>query len=217
MALAAVVGAAAALGSLGMSAYSAFGPHDGPDYSNATNQFNARNKQIESFASSLADARTKYLSSLNNMYNDAYSRFSGNAEAGFANRGMAVNGGAFASALAKKSAEYQSQLTPEVYKAESADLRSVDAAYGQNSGSYMSAISGGPGIQYQGDRQDMGSFAQLLGKYSQPTISGWMDNGSGGGGYNAYSGTYGNTTPNTNSYPVTPTNRLGLDYNQRVS
>lgn len=152
----------------GLAAYGIgqlLGPDGGPDYSNVTDQYNKRNSQISEFAQNLASARTKYLSSLNNMYNTAYARFSGNAEAGFAARGLQVNGGAFASTLAKQTALYQSQLEPQVYQAEASDLKSVDSAYGANSNSYLSAISGGPMAQYNGARQDAasaGGFANSL-------------------------------------------------------
>lgn len=130
----------------------------GPDYSNITNLYNQRNIQIGQFAASLADARAKYLTSLNNMYNTAYSRFSGTAEAGFANRGLAVNGGAFASTLAKQTALYQSQLEPAVYQNEREDLGTIDKAYGANTNGYMTAISGGPALAFGADREDSKAF-----------------------------------------------------------
>ncbi len=151
---------------LGMQAYSAFGPKKGPDYSGVSDQFRARQGQISAFAQNLAASRAKYMTSLKGMYDNAYSRFSGNAEAGFANRGLAVNGGAFASALAKKSADYQFEGDLQAVNMEREDLNSVDKAYGGNYGTYMSAISGGPSLQYQGDRADMGGFASTLGRYS---------------------------------------------------
>lgn len=137
---------------------------DGPDYSKVTDLYNQRNAQIGQFAASLASARAKYLTSLNNMYNSAFARFSGNAEAGFANRGLAVNGGAFASALAKKTAEYQSQLEPSVFEAEGKDLRSVDAAYGANNGNYMQSIAPGAGMAYKQENDNMTNIGGFVGK-----------------------------------------------------
>lgn len=89
------------------------------------NWFNQRADQISKFEISLNQARTRYLASLGNMYNQAYTRFSGNVEAGFASRGLAVNGGAFASALAKKTADYTAELTPTAYSAEREDLNNI--------------------------------------------------------------------------------------------
>lgn len=136
----------------------------GPDYSNVTNQFKARNAQIASFAASLGAARAKYMTSLNNMYNDAYTRFSGNAEAGFAGRGMAVNGGAFASALARESGRMSFEGANLAAGMEREDLRSVDNAYAGNGSGYMSSISGGPALQYNADREDMRSIGGFAGK-----------------------------------------------------
>lgn len=169
----------AAGGAIGGVVGGMFDKDEGPDYSPVTAQFAARNAQIGEFSRNLASARAKYLSSLNNMYNTAYARFSGNAEAGFANRGMSVSGGAFASALARKSAEFQSQLEPTVYQAESNDLKSVDNAYGANSAGYMSAISGGPALKYGADRQDsrdMGGFVGKLGLMYAGKKMGLYDN-----------------------------------------
>lgn len=151
------------VGSLAMSAYSAFGKKKGPDYSGVKNQFEARNSQISAFAQSLASARAKYMTSLKSMYDNAYSRFSGNAEAGFASRGMSVSGGAFASTLARETGRMQQEGDVLAADMERDDLRSVDNAYGANSNGYMSAISSGPTAQYTGDRADTAGFASALG------------------------------------------------------
>ena len=157
----AALGAAA----LGMGAYSMFGPKSaGPDYSNVTKLYNERAAQIGAFAQNLASARARYLTSLNNMYNNAYARFSGNAEAGFASRGLAVNGGAFASALAKKTAEYQDAGDVAAVGMEREDLGRIDQAYGANTGAYMGAISGGPGATFTADREDMRALGGFAGK-----------------------------------------------------
>lgn len=185
----ALLGATAGLG-MGF-----MGGKKGPDYSKVTDLYNKRQAQIGAFAANLARARAKYMTSLNNMYNDAYSRFSGNAEAGFASRGMSVSGGAFASTLAKEAGRMSFEGANLAAGMEREDLYGVDKAYGANSGSYMSAISGGPGQQFSADREDMRSIGGFAGKLAMQYASskkGADDFGSDGsywtrnsnGGYN---------------------------------
>lgn len=143
--------------------YGAFGKKSGPNYGDADALYSKRLGEIGDFKNTLDMARSKYLASLGNMYNDAYSRFSGNAEAGFANRGLAVNGGAFASALAKKTAEYQSELTPLAYNAEREDARYVDSAYAGAASMNASMRSGGPIAQYNAGREDSAALGRLSG------------------------------------------------------
>lgn len=185
-----------------------FDKDSGPDYTNVTNQFNARNAQIAGFAKQLAGARAKYLSSLNNMYNSAYARFSGNAEAGFASRGMSVSGGAFASTLAKQTAQYQSELEPLAFQAEREDLSRVDSAYGANSGSYMGAISGGPGMQYQAENQNMRDIGGFAGQLAMMKYGSTLRNSANAPGATP-SGAYENPTayPRDQQYNY---NRLDL-------
>ncbi len=174
---------AAVGGVAGLAMGGFMGGKSGPNMSGVKTQYEQRSAQIGQFAASLGAARAKYLTSLNNMYNSAYSRFSGNAEAGFASRGLAVNGGAFASALAKKSAEFQAELEPLAFTAEREDLYKVDQAYGVNSSAYMGALNGSAAMGYQGDREDMrsmGSFAGQLALRSMGPSSG-REYGSGGG------------------------------------
>lgn len=146
----------------GASLYGAFGPKKGINYGYLDNLYSQRKGQIADFQSQLQAARTRYLSSLNNMYAQSYGRFSQNAEAGFANRGLAVNGGAFASALAKKSADYQAQLEPLAYQAEREDINAVDNAYGQAANMYAGGRAGGAGMEYQANRADSGAFGGLM-------------------------------------------------------
>lgn len=128
--------------------------------------FYKRGTQIDDFENALNTARQQFLTSVGNMYNTAYARFSGNAEAGFAARGLAVNGGAFASALAKKTSEYQSQLEPMAYEAQRQDIRDVqkyrEALFGQK----VAAKSGAQNMAWQqGNAEDaaMGQFAGNVG------------------------------------------------------
>lgn len=171
---------------LGMSAYGAFkgGSGSAPDYGQAGQLYTLRRQEIGDFAQQLAGARASYLTSLNNMYNQAYSRFSGNAEAGFAARGLQVNGGAFASALANKAADYQAQLAPMAFQAEREDLNSVNNAYAQAAGMNASMVSGGPMAQFDANRQNAGGFGQLLGQYGMMAARGGFGGGTGSPGSN---------------------------------
>ncbi len=129
------------------------------------NWFAARKAQIGTFEQNLAAARGRYLTSLGNMYNQAYSRFSGNAEAGFAARGLQVNGGAFASALANKTADYQAQLEPLAFQAEREDLGNVQNMYAGLFNSQTAAKMGQSNLGFQtGVENDraMGGFGTSL-------------------------------------------------------
>lgn len=201
------VSAALAAGSLGLGAYSAFGRKSGPDYSAVYDRFNARQLQISQFAAGLAQARARYLTSLGNMYNDAFARFSGNAEAGFANRGLAVSGGAFASALARETGRYQAELTPLAYQAEREDLASVDNAYGANSGAFMNALMGQANLGYQGQRAAEAGFANTLGQvgalYQSSRLSDRLNT-------DRYGNPSGSRYETDYSIPMRSNDRLGL-------
>lgn len=99
--------------------------------------FRSRMNQIQDFEKALAGARSRYLASVGNLYQNSYNRFAQNAEASFANRGLAVNGGAFGAELARKSADYQASLEPMALQAEREDVMSVEqmraALFGQQS------------------------------------------------------------------------------------
>ena len=149
--------------SAGASAYSAFGPKQGPDYGSLDAIYSRRRQEIGDFAAQLTGARQKYLTSLGSMYDKAYTRFSGNAEAGFASRGLSVQGGAFASALAKESARYESELAPLAFQAEREDLYKIDDAYASAAGMNASGRSGGPGMSFLAQREDSQSLGRFTG------------------------------------------------------
>lgn len=145
-----------------------------------------RRAEIESFAGSLATARAKYLTSLGNMYNQAYSRFSANVEPGFATRGLQVNGGAFASALAKQTADYQSQMESQAYGMERQDLNTVEAMR-QNTFASIFGQSGQMSLGgFQEDRADERSLGGFAGQLAMMGAQKYMNRGSNG--YNNYSG-----------------------------
>ena len=146
--------------------------------------FYKRGTQIDDFENALNSARQQFLTSVGNMYNTAYARFSGNAEAGFASRGLAVNGGAFASALAKKTSEYQSQLEPMAYEAQRQDIRDVQAQRAALFGQKVAAKSGAVNASWaQGNKEDeaMGQFAGNVGMEFLRGRMANQDYGSAGG------------------------------------
>lgn len=125
-----------------------------------------RRAEINDFASQLTGARQKYLTSLGNMYDKAYTRFSGNAEVGFASRGLAVNGGAFASALAKESARYQSELEPTAFQAEREDLNAAEGYRNSLFSSVFNADANERGAKFENSNansRSIGGFAAQLG------------------------------------------------------
>lgn len=162
--------------------------------------FNQRAADIGSFETQLATARTRYLTSLGQMYDQAYSRFSGNAEAGFATRGLAVNGGAFASALAKKAADYQAELTPLAYKSEREDLGTVQNLRSNLFGQRVAAKTGANSLGYKTNVED----SRALGGYAMNQFRDYLarKNGSNGGEYGS-AGFKTNSTglENPNAYP----------------
>lgn len=128
-----------------------------------------RRSEIDKFEVSLNQARSRYLSSLGNMYNTAYARFAGNAEAGFANRGLAVSGGAFASALAMETASNQASLEPLAYSAEREDLGSVDAA---RSSAFNSAFGAANQINMN-ERNISAGNMRSIGGYAMNALNQW--------------------------------------------
>lgn len=116
---------------VGMQAYSAFGGGGGgrPDYGRIDAAYTRRRQEIGDFSNQLAAARQKYMSSLTNMYQNSFSNFVPIAETKFANRGLSPIGGAYQSALARETANYQAQLAPKEAEWERADAMAVDNAY----------------------------------------------------------------------------------------
>jgi hypothetical protein len=181
-----------------------------------------RKAQIADFASQLSLARQKYLSSLNSMYDKAYARFTGNAEASLAGRGLSVRGGAFASTLAKETSRYQSELEPLAFQAEREDLGTIDSAYANLFNTHFGADSSERLARYDRagkNSQAIGQFAGMAGltllgaavggppgAAAGAKIGSSMGSGSFGttprvgDGYNPYSGGFNNT----------PTRRLNL-------
>lgn len=144
--------------------------------------FNDRRNQIEDFEKNLAGSRARYLTSLGNMYNQAYARFSGNAEAGFANRGLSVNGGAFASALARQTADYQAQMEPQAFQMEREDLGKVQDLYGGLFSTKVGAKSGAHNMNALNARAEQQSLGNFIGQLGMMGARAGMSNGSWGGG-----------------------------------
>lgn len=129
-----------------------------------------RRAEIDKFETNLNAARGRYLQSLGNMYNTAYARFAGNAEAGFANRGLAVNGGAFASTLARETASNQANLEPLAYSAEREDLGAVDAARGN----VFSTAFGASNQFNMNERNISSANMRSLGGFAYNSMNEWL-------------------------------------------
>ncbi len=167
------------------------GGGSGPSYDESW--FAQRTAQINKYALDLNSARASYLSSLGNMYNDAYTRFNNNLQPGFANRGLGVDSGAFAQALAYKSSEYSAQLAPEAYKAQREDLNNIDKARGNMWSTEIGARTGSRDLAYKEDQENsraLGGFAMnaglalATGGASVPVQAGM----AGMNNYNSYGG-----------------------------
>lgn len=113
-----------------------------------------RSGQIDSFAKELAAFRDKYASQIRSFGTNAFNRFSGDAEAGYAAKGFAPNGGAFQSALARKAAEIQDNEMNTLGQMEHGDIGAVDNAraglFGAQAGFSPSGPSSDPGSQALG-------------------------------------------------------------------
>lgn len=159
-----------------------------------------RRSEIDKFETNLNQARSRYLQSLGNMYNTSYARFASNAEAGFANRGLAVNGGAFASTLARETASNQANLEPLAYNAEREDIGTVDSARANLfSGSFNASNS----FAMQ-ERDISAANARSIGGYAMNAVNQWYSakdpmkqaaNDASTGSYNNYGGGPGNYNP----------------------
>lgn len=173
-----------------------------------------RRAEIGLFEQNLAAARARYLTSLGNMYNQAYTRFTQNAEPGFAARGLQINGGAFASALASKTADYQAQLEPAAYQAEQQDLMAAETMRQNLFGSVFGAGSQMSLQGWNADREDMrsiGGFAGQLAmmganKYANRPGAGYNNYGGGSGGWSDG----GRTGTVSGGRVVWDNNRLGI-------
>ena len=169
--------------STGASLYGMFGPKQGPNYAGIDALYARRRQEIGDFAAQLTGARQKYLTSLGSMYDKAFARFSGNAEAGFAARGLQVGGGAFASALAKETSRYQSELEPLAYNAEREDLRTIDDRYAAAAGMNAEGRKEGAKMEFLAGREDSEAIGRLLGTLTSYSLAtkGFGYGGTGGG------------------------------------
>lgn len=84
-----------------------------------------RRIQINTFGEQLARARAQYLNQLSNLQTLTMSRFGSNLETQFGAKGLNVGGGAFQSALARRTVELQAEGSLEEAKMTREDLGSV--------------------------------------------------------------------------------------------
>lgn len=122
-----------------------------------------RANEIDSFASQLASLRQRYASQLATFGTNTFNRFSPAAEASYAGKGFAPNGGAFQSALAKKAAEIQDAETLSLFNQENSDIRAVDSARGN----LRSAQLGGGFSNFESPAPD--PIGNMLGAISSAT------------------------------------------------
>lgn len=140
--------------------YLGAGGAKGPQYDPAW--FSNRESEINDYSNSLDMARSSYLASLGNMYNDAYSRFSQNAAPQFAAAGNQINSGAFAQSLAYKSAEYSANLAPVAYNAQREDLNNVNKARGDAFTAMLKARTGGADLGFDADQKNSAAMGGLF-------------------------------------------------------
>ena len=140
------------------------GGSNGVDMTPMYNLYNQRMGQINDFSNQLAQARSKYITSVNNMYNTAYNQYLPDAQAAFAGKGLAVNGGAFAAELARRAAGYQAQLTPLAFQQETADLNSVNASRNSAWGALAGAQGNASMWNAQNEASNQAALGGLAGK-----------------------------------------------------
>ena len=147
-----------------------------PNYRRVDALYTRRRQEIGDFSAQLAAARQKYMSSLTNMYQNAFSNFVPIAETKFANRGLSPIGGAYQSALARETANYQAQLAPKEAEWERADAQAVDQAYAGAAGMQTGANQMFPMAQYTAQNQN----DRNIGNFAMSGINQWARGGGGG-------------------------------------
>lgn len=126
--------------SLGGAIGGSFGQNQAPGYSKGDLDYIAsqRSQQIGNFANQLAQARQQYYeTTLPNFQKYAMSRFMPQIESNLAGRGLQLSGGAFGSALARQSADFQAQQSLGQYQDTRGDLNNVNNSYGQLAGAQL--------------------------------------------------------------------------------
>lgn len=155
----------------GLAAKSLFSKPSGPSYGNLDALYTRRRQEIGDFANQLSQARTRYLSSLQNMYTDAFNRFGMNAEAQFAGRGLSVLGGAYQSALARESASLQGQLNVKAFEAEREDLYNIDKAYADAASMNAGGRAEQDLYRWKAGREDSAALGNFIGNLTSYRLS----------------------------------------------
>ena len=170
--------------------------------------YNDRVSQINSYETALAGARSSYVTSLGNMYNDAMTRFTNNSQPLFANRGLQVNSGAFAQSLAYKSAEYSAQLAPTVFDAERSDLNNVNKARGDAWATMMGGRFKGADLGYTTNNDNTkAAFAGMAAGIGTMSSNNWKGSSNGTSpAYNPYTSSWGTSGSGSasNNYNLGP-------------
>jgi hypothetical protein len=140
-----------------------------------------RSGEIDSFSKQLAELRARYNTQITNFGNNTFNRFSPNAEASYAAKGFAPNGGAFQSALARKAAEIQDSEMMNMLNLEHGDIGAVDSAksnlFSARAGFRPSAPSADPTAEAFGQLSSgLGSLAMNRATTPSPSSGGLSGN-----------------------------------------
>lgn len=151
--------------SLGGALGGAFGSNQAPGYSKGDLDYIAsqRSAQIGQFANQLAQARnTYYQTTLPQFQKYAMSRFQPQIEANLAGRGLQLSGGAYGSALARQSADFQAQQSLGNYQDTTNQLGEVNNAYGQLAGAQLGG--GYQNMQNPAPNTNLANFTSQIGQ-----------------------------------------------------
>lgn len=102
----------------------------------------ARGAEIDTFSRELAQMRSQYLAQIPGLQEAAFKRFGGDAAAQLGAKGMGVDSGAFASALARAAIPMQADMYGKAFDTGTDNLKTVDTARGSLFSSGVAAMAG---------------------------------------------------------------------------
>ncbi len=154
---------------------------DEEGYSLPWDQYNARLAQISDYSSKLEGATNQYATAVSNMYNTAFTQYLPKAEAAFAGRGLQIDSGAFASELAKTSADLTSRGLVDVAKQRIGNVSSVESQYGNAWDAMFGASVGSNKAGFDNANANMAGLGQAavgIGKLGLMGYNGKQPNGT---------------------------------------
>lgn len=101
----------------------------------------ARGAEIDSFSKELAQMRSQYMAMIPGIQDAAYKRFGGDAAASFGAKGIGVDSGAFASALARAAIPMQADMYGQAFQTGTENLKAVDNSRGNAFSAGLGAVS----------------------------------------------------------------------------